>query len=159
MSRVPASTPQPRRGLPRPAARSVSAGGRRARAGLVAVLVLAASTAGAAAQGGSGPAEGATVRARDGGPIYVPYPYFVGPCGAYGLCAPGWWFDRTPPRRPVAPDPPKPVDTDLWGGTGSPWGYVRRLPPPTPESQIQPRYREASTLRPQFAESGTAPTR
>ncbi len=66
---------------------------------------------------------------------------------------------RRPPRRPVAPDPPKPVDTDLWGGTGSPWGYVRRLPPPTPESQIQPRYREASTLRPQFAESGTAPTR
>jgi hypothetical protein len=27
---------------------------------------------------------------------------------------------------------------------------VRRLPPPTPQSQIQPRYRDASTIRPEF---------
>ena len=57
-------------------------------------------------------------------------------------------------RRPVAPVQPEFVEQDIWGTTGSPWGYVRRLPPPTPASHIQPRYRDASTIRPEFAERG-----
>jgi hypothetical protein len=35
-------------------------------------------------------------------------------------------------------------------GDTSPWGAPRALPPPTPESEIQPDYREASRLRPEF---------
>jgi hypothetical protein len=52
-----------------------------------------------------------------------------------------------------------PADLDIWGGAGSPWGYVRRLPPPTPQSHIQPQYKDASTIRPEFEErlSGAAP--
>jgi hypothetical protein len=82
----------------------------------------------------------------------VVYPWYFapGPCLGYGACA-GWgWEDRRPWRRPVAPEPPSFGDQDIWGTTGSPWGYVRRLPPPTPESQIQPRYRDSSTIRPEF---------
>ena len=82
-----------------------------------------------------------------------PGPWVIPPatCLYTGGCA-GWlWQDRPPLRRPVAPEPATFRDADIWGSAGSPWGYVRRLPPPTPESQIQPRYRSASTLRPEYA--------
>ena len=65
--------------------------------------------------------------------------------------------NRRPIRRPVAPVQPEFSEQDIWGTTGSPWGYVRRLPPPTPASHIQPRYRDASTIRPEFAERGDDP--
>ena len=81
-------------------------------------------------------------------PMY-PYP---GACSAYGPCVGLWWDDRRQLRRPVAPEQRATVEQDIWGTTGSPWGYVRRLPPPTPENQIQPRYRDASTIRPEFLE-------
>ena len=42
----------------------------------------------------------------------------------------------------------------------APWGYVRRLPPSTPEGRIQPLYRGASTIRPGFSErDGRHPTK
>ncbi|HMO49379.1 MAG TPA: hypothetical protein PKB14_25560 [Rubrivivax sp.] len=85
-----------------------------------------------------------------GGPAVWPWPGHAGACMAYGICGGGMWDDRRPFRRPVAPDPPSFADQDIWGASGSPWGYVRRLPPPTPESQIQPAYRDASTIRPEF---------
>jgi hypothetical protein len=82
--------------------------------------------------------------------LFYPWAFGVGACPAPGACA-GWaWDERRPWRRPVAPEPPVFVEHDIWGGSGSPWGYVRRLPPPTPQSQIQPRYRDASTIRPEF---------
>ena len=61
---------------------------------------------------------------------------------------------RASETRPAAAPagPGAPPEQDIWGTTGSPWGYVRRLPPPTSASQIQPRYRDASTIRPEFAE-------
>ena len=90
-------------------------------------------------------------------PGYVPaypalYPGYLypGACPYFGVCAGPWWDERRLRNRPVAPSDPPPAEMDIWGSTGSPWGYVRRLPPPTPESQIQPRYREASTIRPEF---------
>ena len=85
---------------------------------------------------------------------YAPFFYPV-PCGVYGACAWLWWDGRWRARRPIAPDQPPPMDQDIWGTTGSPWGYVRRLPPPTPESHIQPLYREASLVRPEFDDAGT----
>lgn len=85
-----------------------------------------------------------------GGPVVAPWSVHAGACMAYGICGGGMWDDRRPWRRPVAPDPPSFADQDIWGASGSPWGYVRRLPPPTPESQIQPAYRDASTIRPEF---------
>jgi hypothetical protein len=117
------------------------------RAALAAVLLLVASRAVA----GATVAGGMVV----GGPWWAggaAYPWIAPPgaCLAYGGCA-GWaWGDRRPFRRPVAPDPPTFDDHNLWGAGGSPWGYVRRLPPPTPESQIQPQFRDASTVRPEF---------
>lgn len=85
-----------------------------------------------------------------GAAVVYPWYFNTGPCLGYGGC-PGWaWEDRRPWRRPVAPEQPVFDDQGIWGTTGSPWGYVRRLPPPTPESQIQPRYRDASTIRPEF---------
>jgi hypothetical protein len=51
------------------------------------------------------------------------------------------------------------ISSRIWGTTGSPWGYVRRLPPPTSESHIQPRYRDASTIRPEFDERDGTPPR
>jgi hypothetical protein len=75
-----------------------------------------------------------------------------GACLTFGSCAGFWWDDRRQPRRPNTPEPASQAELDIWGSTGSPWGYVRRLPPPTPESHIQPRYRDASTIRPEFSE-------
>jgi len=75
-----------------------------------------------------------------------------GACLTHAGCIGPWWDERRQPRRPVAPEPASQVESDIWGPAGSPWGYVRRLPPPTPEGNIQPRYREASTIRPEFSE-------
>ena len=60
--------------------------------------------------------------------------------------------ERRQRARPLPPTSQPLADSDIWGGAGSPWGYVRRLPPPTPESQIQPQFRDASTIRPEFLE-------
>jgi hypothetical protein len=78
------------------------------------------------------------------------YPNFRGACPYYGACAGPWWDERRMRPRPAPPGEPPAAETDIWSSTGSPWGYVRRLPPPTPEGQIQPRYRDASTIRPEF---------
>jgi hypothetical protein len=93
-----------------------------------------------------------------GYPVMYPLYFYPGACFAYGACDGLLWDDRRQWRRPVAPSQPSPVEQDLWATSGSPWGYVRRLPPPTPASHIQPRYRDASTIRPEFADpDGTAP--
>jgi hypothetical protein len=88
---------------------------------------------------------------RPGYPVAYPMYVYPGAC-LYGPCGGMWWPDRRPLRRPAAPEQAEPSELDIWGTTGSPWGYVRRLPLPTPESHIQPRYRDASTIRPEFVE-------
>jgi hypothetical protein len=109
-----------------------------------ALLLLGASGAAVAGAGGYG------------WPVWwgagAAYPWYfnVGGCLPGGACAAWAWQDRRPFRRPTAPEPLTFDDQDIWGTTGSPWGYVQRMPPPTPESQIQPRYRDASTIRPEF---------
>jgi hypothetical protein len=121
-----------------------------ARAASVVALMFAA--AGAAA--GSTVAGGATWV----GPVWpgywpvhpLVYPNFRGACPHYGACVGPWWDERRMRTRSVAPSEPPPAETDIWGSTGSPWGYVRRLPPPTAQSQIQPHFRDASTVRPEF---------
>jgi hypothetical protein len=100
-------------------------------------------------------------------PAWPAWPYpaphdFAAPCLAGGICArapahEGWRERRERfealRREPAAPAAP---GFDLWDNAGSPWGYVRRLPPPTPESEIQPRYRGASQVRPEFSGAGSA---
>lgn len=108
-----------------------------ARAILMGVLTLGAASAAAG-----------TVYVGPAWPVYLPG--YSGACLSYGACAVVPWGDARPWKRPVAPSQPNAVDQDIWGSTGSPWGYVRRLPPPTPPSQIQPRYQDASTIRPEF---------
>jgi hypothetical protein len=90
------------------------------------------------------------------GPVWPGYrfPMYLYPCPPNRACE-----DRWQPRRPVAPEQPSFAEQDIWGTNGSPWGYVRRLPPPTPDSHIQPRYRDASTIRPEFAEPTDLPSR
>jgi hypothetical protein len=83
-------------------------------------------------------------------PALFPTYLYPGVCLPYGACAVAGWADRRPWRRPTAPHEAPVIEQDIWGTTGSPWGYVRRMPPPTPSSQIQPRYQEASTVRPEF---------
>ncbi len=125
-----------------------SGAGRRAGLALhAAAWLLALGPCGAAAAGSG--AYGWPVRSGAG----VLYPWYFNAAGCLPgtVCAGLPWQDRRPIRRPAAPDQPTfDEQQDIWGTTGSPWGYVRRLPPPTPESQIQPRYRDASTIRPEF---------
>jgi len=124
---------------------------RRVRAGAVCSALTFAVAPALAGSGGSASAPEPRLPWPGIAPAYARvYPY-AGACWLYGACL--WWDDRRAPRRPTAPDSPStPPEQDLWGTTGSPWGYVRRLPAPTPDSQIQPRYREASTIRPEFSE-------
>ena len=81
--------------------------------------------------------------------LYAPYVY-LGACWPYCAGADAWWPNRRAGPRQTAPEQPVALEQDIWGTTGSPWGYVRRLPPPTPQSQIQPQYQESSTIRPEF---------
>lgn len=120
---------------------------RAARIALRAAAVLMLGTSGGAAMAGAG---------AYGWPVWwgagVVYPWYfnAGGCLPGGPCAAWAWQDRRPFKRPIAPEPLVFDDQDIWGSSGSPWGYVQRLPPPTPQSQIQPQYRDASTIRPEF---------
>lgn len=122
----------------------------RPRGRIVALIPMTVLALVAASASAGTPNVGGTIYVRPAWPVYLPgYP---GTCLSfgYGACAVAPWGDLRPWIRPVAPDPPEAVDQNIWGSTGSPWGYVRRLPPPTPPSQIQPRYQDASTIRPEF---------
>ena len=130
---------------------------------LVAAVMLLAPHWPAAAAGVNLEVGAAATNAAPAWPGYpprrlAPYPryYYAGACLRFGGCGAWGWDERYAPRRPAAPDDPVPVEQDIWGTAGSPWGYVRRLPPPTPESHIQPRYKDASTVRPEFAEGSTS---
>jgi hypothetical protein len=128
-------------------------GSVRAVSQLLRTLALGAAVGSAAA---AGPLHVGPVR-----PGYLPaypliYPGYLHPgaCVYAGGCVGTMWDERRLRRLPVAPSEPAPVEQDIWGSDGSPWGYVRRLPPPTPEAQIQPQYRDASTIRPEFGGPG-----
>lgn len=120
---------------------------RRVYVACLASLALSASAA--AAAGGAVIVGPVWPGPWPGWPVAGPFAY-PGACLPYGRCFGPPWDERRQRLRPMAPDAPPPADADIWGSTGSPWGYVRRLPPPTPESQIQPRYRDASTIRPEY---------
>jgi hypothetical protein len=45
----------------------------------------------------------------------------------------------------------------VWAAAGKLWRYVRRLPPPNPESHLQPSCRDAGAIRPEFNERGIRP--
>jgi hypothetical protein len=130
---------------------------------LVAAVMLLAAQWPAAAAGVSLEVGAAATNAALAWPGYpprrlAPYPwyFYAGTCLRFGGCGAWGWDERYAPRRPAAPDDPAPVEQDIWGTAGSPWGYVRRLPPPTPQSHIQPRYKDASTIRPEFEEGSNS---
>lgn len=119
------------------------------RVGVTCLAALALGAPAAAAAGGAVIVGPVWPGPWPGWPVASPFVY-PGACLPYGRCFGPPWDERRQRQRPMAPDPSPPADADLWGAAGSPWGYVRRLPPPTPESQIQPRYRDASTIRPEY---------
>jgi hypothetical protein len=115
------------------------------------------------------PATGPERAADSGGgrvavPVYVlPVPGygFYGNCAFAGGCVDAYRTARTyqerreqvrRDREEIATPKPPP---DLWDGASGPWGYTRRIPPPTPESEIQPQYRDSGQVLPQYKESGT----
>jgi hypothetical protein len=121
------------------------AGATAARALSMLILTLGAGSVAAGATSAGG------VPSVPGYRVLYPVYLYPGACLSYGACAVSGWADRRPWRRSVAPQSESPaIDPDIWGTTGSPWGYVRRMPPPTPENQIQPLYKDASTVRPEF---------
>jgi hypothetical protein len=130
------------------------------RSALFAILLLAASrcpaqtVAGAGAQPSSAAPAGTIVQRRQ----LMPYPVYLypGSCFPYGACGSLLWEIRPPRRSALPPETARPAEPDIWATSGSPWGYLRRLPPPTPEGQIQPGFRDASTIRPEFGEAGGA---
>jgi hypothetical protein len=92
-----------------------------------------------------------------GGSVYYGYggPWIGGACGGYGYgCGLGPDY-RTQLRRELRlqelreGSPPATYPADPWS--------QRDLPPPTPESEIQPAYREASQIRPEFRRPGDRP--
>ncbi|MGL6112205.1 MAG: hypothetical protein ACRC2B_19090 [Rubrivivax sp.] len=125
---------------------------------LIAILLLGMAHLAQAAAGAPAPDGAASGRpARPGAmksyPTMAALYVYPGACVPHGACTGPWWDERQRRRRAAAPEEPAaPPGLDIWGTPGSPWGYVRRLPPPTPAGQIQPRYRDASTVRPEFAE-------
>jgi hypothetical protein len=130
---------------------------------LVSALVpLAAFAPVHAASGAAVAASPSATWVRPGWPGYAPWaPYrpfgwSAGACLGFGGCAWAAWPEPYVPRRPVAPEPVPPARNALWAYDSS-WGYLQRLPPPTPAGNIQPRFREASTVRPEFAEVSQAP--
>jgi hypothetical protein len=133
---------------------------RHLRAGTLAAMVasLMLAVPHVAAARAAAPNADGKAYVRPGFPVARPMYVYPGAC-LYGACGGIWWADRRPLRRPAAPEQAEPSEQDIWGTTGSPWGYVRRLPLPTPESHIQPLYRDASTIRPEFAERGDAAQR
>ena len=126
---------------------------------LIAILVLGMAHLAQAAANAPAAAEVAQVRPGSLWPsAAVVSPYFhPGACVPYAACVGPWWDERARRRPAAAPaGPGAPPEQDIWGTTGSPWGYVRRLPPPTPQSHIQPRYKDASTIRPEFEEGSNS---
>jgi hypothetical protein len=92
-------------------------------------------------------------------PVFI-YPAWGAGCGLYGNC--GWvgstartYRERRDEvmrqREDLATPRPPP---GLWS-SDTQWGYARRLPPPTPESEIQPQFRGSGEILPQFRNSGT----
>jgi hypothetical protein len=137
------------------------------------VLIFAwigtSAAAGVAASGGTaGLVATAGGRVVIGGAYYWPgyygyYPWGYVPYGFYGPCYPAGACDGLilneitrlerrqrieALRRPPPEDGSR--DLGLWGAEGSPWGYVRRVPPPTDEGQIQPGYRGSGLVRPEY---------
>lgn len=134
-------------------------------------VVLGVAPGFAAAQGGVA-VGGSAVWARPGyGPVapyvsgvYAPWPLYApwGPCGAR-FCG-----DSIALRRYIAREIRRQelaAGADAAGAGGfarpgeSPFGPPRYLPPPTPESEIQPRFQGSGEILPQFRETGQATAR
>ncbi len=118
---------------------------------------------------GAGMAVGPGLPAYPAGVYYYPYGAFPGPywdCARFGSClgAAGSTArtyrerrEEVRRQREEIATPKGPATPDLWDSDGSPWGYTRRLPPPTPESEIQPAYRDAGQVRPEYRDAGQKP--
>lgn len=117
------------------------------------LVPIAMLTVGAASFAAGEAAEGEKASEQPSYPVPLSLYRVHGPCLPYAVCVAQRWGNRWKPKRPLAPDEATQAEPAIWGTTGSPWGYIRRLPSPTPESQIQPRYRGASTIRQGFDES------
>lgn len=96
------------------------------------------------------------------GPYYYPYGGIYAPWGpcASGFC--GYGVDvRSAIRREfqqqeLRRELEQRANEVSSGGAASPYAAPRYVPAPTPESQLQPRYRGSGEVRPEYRDSGKA---
>ncbi len=99
-------------------------------------------------------------------PAYGPYgPYPYGGYGPWGPCLSGPCVDNVELRRAVRRELQRQeLRRDLEQGSGygpmrggrSGFGVRSDPPPPTPESEMQPRYRGSGEVRPEYRSAGQA---
>ena len=93
--------------------------------------------------------------------MYAPWPLYApwGPCGA-GFCGDSIALRRYIAREIRRQELGNAPDADVGAGFArpgeSPFGAPRYLPPPTPASEIQPRYQGSGDVLPQFRDAGQA---
>lgn len=135
---------------------------------LLSSVVLVAAPGYVAAQGGvvvggaavwPGPAYGPVVPYGYG--IYAPWPLYApwGPCGV-GFCGDSIalrrYIARELRRQELADAPEAPSGGGFARPGESPFGPPRYLPPPTPDSEVQPRYQGSGEVLPQYRDAGQA---
>lgn len=127
--------------------------------------ILGAAPGFAAAQGGvavggvwARPGYGPGVPYVSG--VYAPWPLYA---PWWGPCGPRFCGDSVALRRYIAQEIRRQelaAGADSAGAGGfarpgeSPFGPPRYLPPPTPQSEIQPRFQGSGEVLPQFREAG-----
>jgi len=92
-------------------------------------------------------------------------PYAYGMYAPWGPCPSGRCADSASVRRYIAREirlqelrnaPGVPVGGGFTPPGESPYGAPRYLPPPTPESELQPSYRGSGDVRPEYRDAGEA---
>jgi hypothetical protein len=96
------------------------------------------------------------------GPVWAPgFPAGRPPAGLIAPpwgCAPGMGNCISREELRIILDRQRRFDLLKQDAPASGAGYppqVRHLPPPTPDSEVQPAYRESGSIRPEFRDSGT----
>ena len=131
---------------------------------VAAISALLVATGAAYAKPGKKPAKASGKRAPSPAPVYSPSAaYSLGGFYPRSPCAPGVCPDsialgrairRELQRQELRRELEARAAAAARPGEPSPYTAPRYLPPPTPEAQMQPRYRGTGEIRPEYQMSG-----